>query len=665
MGDTIQNWTSLFLQLDLISEPYNFTRHQELNVGIYSSFLIEDINGNHLIHASSAETAIVAYDHVEHVNTKIDTLKLDSSIIITLGKISESAKNLANSLRQKKNIEVFGGSDIAQKLSKSDKIKKNIINSIQNNYEITIVPLIVNGEIMLLLIDAIRKDWYKIVNMDGSSKDEFDVLVNMIREKFPELKSAKYISDTKISQENHETQQQSFDRNSYLVRCLELFDTAKYAGLAAVGVKLPIESLRQIYVPTAANVERDHFAVEATNRAIEELVQALGLDEHQRAQLTRQMKEGYGIHQTSEVNSAGYLYQTFGNIIILGDPGSGKSCFVRSEIMAYCKPPEIRSKDWYSLHVPVFLPLAEFTGLDEKNESLLDYCVTHARSQGLLLSRIDIDILLSRGKIALFLDGLDEINSIALRQEIIGEVNNFMQKFAPLGNRFVLTARPAAIRDVDVPIDMARLTLQGLTDIEIELLATKLFQIRYPDGTDLSQADKEVIESILKDCQSKPGIRRLARNPLLLTLLVFIYENSGPSAARRHLIYSQAVKTLVTVRHRDIRQVILSEADLRTHLGKLAVAIFRRKTPALPSRKEVADVLVDLDKTSESIISFIQEVAENTGLLLVHPRTENKTEDLVSFMHHSFLEYYTALGFIEEDNSINVIAPFAIPYSMV
>ena len=658
-GDTIKNWTSLLLLLDLISQPYSVARHQEFNVGIYSSFLIKDKYGHHLIHASSAETAIVAYDHVEHVNTSIDTLKLDSCIIITLGRISESATNLANSLRQRKQIKVFGGSDIAQKLSESDKIRKNIVGTTKDNHETVIVPLVIDGGIALLLADSIRRSWYKVVDIDGSPKNEFDVLVNMIREKLPELKSAKYVSDIGISQENNKISPQPFDRDSYLVRCLKLFDTAKYAGLAAVGVKLPVESLRQIYVPTAANVEHDHFAVEATNRAIEELVQALGLDEHQRAQLTRQMKESYGAHQTSEVNAAGYLYQTFGNIIVLGDPGSGKSCFVRSEIMAYCEPPKSGNGDWYSLHVPVFLPLAEFAGLDE-NTSLLDYCVTHARNQGLSLSRIHLDILLSRGKIALFLDGLDEISSIAVRQEVIGEVNNLVKEFAPLGNRFVLTSRPAAIRDVDVPIDMARLTLQGLTDIEIKLLATRLFQARYPDDTDLLQADKEVIKSILQDCQSKPGIRRLARNPLLLTLLVFIYENSGPSAARRHLIYSQAVKTLVTVRHRDIRQVLLSEADLRTHLGRLAVAIFRRKTPALPNRKEVADVLINLDKTSESVIDFIQEVAENTGLLLVHPRTENKAEDLVSFMHHSFLEYYTALGFIEEGDGIRVVAPFAL-----
>ena len=661
-GDTIQGWSSLLTLLGLIPHPDKLDRYQELNVGIYTSFLVTDRHGgNHLVQASSAETTIVAYDHVEHLNTSMDTLKLDSCTIVTLGKISEAAENLANSLRQTKNIQIVGGSSIADRLSESDKIIGHLGDPTKYASHATVVPLVVNGGIALLVVDAIKRSWYRILDVDGKMVNEFDELGNMVREKLPELKLSKYEPGPTESSRTSVTQSTPFDHHEYKKRCLTLFDTAKYAGLAAVGVKLPIESLRQIYVPTAANVERDYLAIEATNRAIDELVQTLGLDEHQRAQLTRQMKESYGARQTSEVNAASYLYQSFGNVVVLGDPGSGKSCFVRSEILAYCEPPQGVGADWYSLHIPVFLPLAEFAGGADSDSSLLDHCVSHAQAQGLKLSRLHLDVLLSRGRVALFFDGLDEIGSIATRQNTISDVHHLVDQFAPLGNRFVLTSRPAAIRDVDIPPELTRLTLQGLTDLEIELLATRLFSARYQDAAILPDADREVISSILQDCQSKPGIRRLARNPLLLTLLVFIYENSGPFAARRHLIYSQAVKTLVSVRHRDVRSAMLSEADLRARLGRLAVAMFRRETSALPSRTEVATVMADFPSmTFPATIEFIQEVAENTGLLHVHPRTEEKVDDLVSFMHHSFLEYYTALGFIEEGDAVTAVAPFAL-----
>ena len=106
---------------------------------------------------------------------------------------------------------------------------------------------------------------------------------------------------------------------------------------------------------------------------------------------------------------------------------------------------------------------------------------------------------------------------------------------------------------------------------------------------------------------------------------------------------------------------MLSEADLRTRLGRLAVAIFRRETSPLPSRAEVANVLSEFPNMSfDGTIEFIQRVAEDTGLLHVHPRSHEKVDDLVSFMHHSFMEYYTALGFIEEGDGVRAVAPYAL-----
>lgn len=660
-GDYPDEWASILELLGLITPPFEIIRQTDLGDGIHCTFLVKDRDGSHLIHAASAETSIVTYDHVESANTNIDTLKLDSCIIVTLGTISSAALDLANSLRQRKRIEVLDGARIATRLSESDRIIKHLSGFLSNGDNIVSTPLIVSGGTALLIIDAITNSWFSIVNVTGKVEDEFGKLTSKVREKLPEFKSIRYKSPIGISKVDTPAPAKPFEKDKYLERCLSLFDTANYAGLAAVGVRLPIESLRKVYVPTAANVERDSSALEATNRAIEELVQSLGLDEHQKVQLERQMKATYGIQQTSEVSVASSLYQTLSNILLLGDPGSGKSCFVHTEIMSYCKPKDCGNDDWYSQHVPVFLPLAEYTNENDHFISLLDQCVTHANSQLLSLSRQQLDILLSRGLVALFLDGLDEINSIAARQRVVKEITELVDSFVPIGNRIVLTSRPAAIRDLELPPELTKLNLLGLTDYEIELLATRLFAVRYQSDDDLTNTDREIIRTILNDCKSKPGIRRLARNPLLLTLLVFIYENSGAFAARRHLIYSQAVKTLVSVRHRDIKNAMLSEADLRIRLGKLAVAIFRSQVRALPTRAEVADLLANvMPNNSKTTVEFIQEVAESTGLLLVHPRTRDKSEDLVSFMHHSFLEYYTALGFIEKGNGVETVSEFAL-----
>ena len=106
---------------------------------------------------------------------------------------------------------------------------------------------------------------------------------------------------------------------------------------------------------------------------------------------------------------------------------------------------------------------------------------------------------------------------------------------------------------------------------------------------------------------------------------------------------------------------MLSEADLRIRLGKLAVAVFGKEASALPARAEALAILKDLVKAEVGEEhDFVQNVAETTGLLIVHPRTEDRQQDLISFMHHSFLEYYTALGCMEDEAAVERVFDIAL-----
>ena len=652
-ADYIEQWPKLLATIGVVEGQDDIIQHGAVQaLGGQVAFILSDKNGRHCVRAFAAETTVITYEHVENANTELDTLQLDSYIICTFGKISEAAEELAANLSRKKNIKVFDGELLARRIAETPSINDRLLSTSAKPFSFKARPLITHDGIAFLLLSTPANDRYAIVDQKGDVLSEHDPLVITTREKLPELQSITYGLElpeipTAISS------REAFDRSAYLQRSLSIYDTAKYAGLAAIGIRLPVESLRQIYVPTAANVESDQDAIEATSRAIEDIVEALGLDEVQKMQLARQMKSTYGVRSTSEVDAASGLYKSLSNVVILGDPGSGKSCFVRAQVMSYCDPPDGPDSDWYGQHIPIVLPLAQYADVITDGKSLLEHCVDHAQSQQLKLDLVQLRVLLSRGLVALFLDGLDEIGSAAARQQVVAQVDELLREHAPKGNRFVLTSRPAAVRDLDLPSGLTNLSLQGLTDDEIGTLATRLFQSRYSSDSPLPDSDQKIVDSILRDCKAKPGIRRLARNPLLLTLVVLIYENSGSFAAKRHLIYSQAVKTLVSVRHRDIFRARIAEADLRTRLGLLAVAIFQRDVGPLPSRAEVASLLDrQLPQTQTAPQEFVQNVAEMTGLLMLHPRGAEKEGDLVSFMHHSFLEYYTALGLIEQEQYI-------------
>ena len=661
-GDAVESWASLLCDLGMIERPFSTMKENLNQVPTHSRFYVQDANGTHLVHSANAETAVVTYDHVESANTQLDTLQLTSCIIATFGNVTSAAANLASNLKRTKRLEVLDGKIISDRLSNSAMalLPPDFVNNTHDSFSVT--PLIVPEGVATLVIDLVRNEWFSILDVSGGLVTDSSGLVRAVREKLPHLRALPVRSEGGLSvTPTVERGAKPFDRVAYLQRCLTVFDTAKYAGLASVGVRLPVESLRRIYVPTSANVQQQQSAINATERAIDDLVETLGLDEHQREQLSRQMKGKYGVQRSSEVSAASRLYQNLSNVAILGDPGSGKSCFVRTEIMSYCVFEDLDSNDWYGKHVPVFLPLAEYTYSHSKPVRIAEQCVSHAKGQGLELDEAQLDELFSRGLVALFLDGLDEVGSIVARQRVLEELTQLVEKYSPVGNRFVLTSRPAAVRDFELPAEFTTVSLLGLTDIEMEILINRLFEARYKEGDQIAKKDRETISEILNNCREKPGIRRLARNPLLLTLLVFIYENSGPFAARRHVIYSQAVKTLVSVRHREIPRAMVSEADLRVRLGKLAVSIFRSEASALPTRSEVLDILEDVILAEQGKDrDFVQDVAETTGLLLLHPRTKKRNEDLVSFMHYSFLEYYTALGFLDYPSGVEMVSHFAL-----
>ena len=504
--------------------------------------------------------------------------------------------------------------------------------------------------------------------------EEADPLVFEIREALPKLSKLAY-QKTAVALEGgaaasdlaaDSDTEERFDRSEYLETSYQLFDEVRYAPLAALGFRFQNASLSEIYVPTNANVDGDTKATQSLERALSEYLESLNLDRALRDQLESQLRSQYGLGRSAEVGAARRLYQRYGNTVILGDPGSGKTCFVKHEILAYCRPPDDNGS-WYRQHLPIYIPLAEAADLLRTESDFLSVCTVVLARRKLRLPESVIAAYLSQGRAAFFFDGLDEVGRLDERVNLLDKIDHLITRFARFGNRFVLTSRPSAVQPVDMPEAFTYLQLKGLLDQEIRILAERVLTSRLGNSSEqaLQAQERALVERLLEQVQKTPGLRRISRNPLLLTLLVLIYANRGALSAHRHVVYTQAVKTLVSVRHREGQEQPLSEVDLRSRLGRLAFAIFRRDINELPSREDVLEIFQAAEseeqaqqgRTNGSGIElldpgdFLRRVAEATGLLVVHSREGGSTgsTDIVSFMHHSFLEYYAAVGFLAGD----------------
>lgn len=666
--DDAERWTQILTMVGLLRSPgERYKLASRTAPPGHAQFRVRDDSANYLVYAVSGHGDLLNYEQLQTINTELDRQDYTGGIVVTLGELSSDAKTLASQLRAKKNIEVLERDELVRRIVRnlSGGLEKAFSRAVDADLQGSLV--VTSTGFGLMLQDRTARSMFQIVDSDGRIANESDALVQSVREEIAVLKAVRY-DDSGVLGGLSSVQSRdlvTFNRDEYLRKCYGYFDDVKYAPLAAMGFRFKKASLSQIYVEANADVGGESSSARLSH-ALTEFVESLNLPKAQQDQLAVQLKTEYGANRSAEVGAARRLYQRYNNVVVVGDPGSGKTCFVQHEILAYADPDEEKS-DWYSHHLPIYVSLSEAARLLDEKTSLIQVCEIVSARRGISLPQQVVENALIDGRAALFFDGLDEVGFLDKRIALVGEINALVDQYAHRGSRFVMASRPAAVQPVSISEALTPLHLKGLTEDEIRVLAARVLTTRLGEEAlqDIGPEEDDLVSKLLEDVQNVPGIARIARNPLLLTLLVLIYASSGTLSARRHIIYTQAVKTLVSVRGRQTRELQLSEADLRVRLGAIALGIFKREIAELPKRSEVLAVLTPLLNRSnvkrsgaEAAEAFIQEVAEATGLLVIHTKDSANADDLITFMHYSFLEYYAAAGLLSRDY-LRVVPPLA------
>ena len=655
--DEKKAWQSILDVLGLFSSTDRAISSSDQLPPGHLQFRLMSSDGTHLIRAVSAQGDVFHEQTVQQLNTLFDTAAPASCLILTLGNISDEARSLLINLSKRKAINFRDCTQIGDALVTH--LPSNVVSDLSefDKSSVILTLLLLDDGVGVILKDRVRGEWFRVYDHKGRQLEEADNLVHILRQAQPELKGMRYHGSSTGSDQQAtvvDASIEQFSADEYLASCQARFNDVQYAPLAALGFRFSNTTLTDLYVPANANLGKESRSDESLERAVTEFLDSLSLSANQREQLERQMRASHGLREGAEISAAQQLYQKHGNVVVTGDPGSGKTCFVKREIVAYCGK-EGGEQGWYGQHLPVFVPLIEASQLLIVNDDILDICSLIAARSALSIPRQILNEYLSRGHLAIFFDGLDEISSLEDRIQILSRIRELIDRFGKLGNRFVLTSRPAALQPVNVPKELKHLRLSGLTEAEIRVLAMRVVTFRLVEstaGVDSSDA-KELVDRLIEDCQGIPGIGRLARNPLLLTILVLVYANSGTLYAKRHVVYTQAIKTLVSVRNRPLKSKVISESDLRQRLGALGLAIYSRAIGEIPTRGEVLNVFApyvsgESGDHKRASNEFLREVAEETGLLVIHKT--GAEEDVISFMHHSFLEYYAAVGALNNGN---------------
>jgi predicted NACHT family NTPase len=271
---------------------------------------------------------------------------------------------------------------------------------------------------------------------------------------------------------------------------------------------------------------------------------------------------------------------------------------------------------------------------------------------------------LQRGRCLLLLDGLDEVASDELRRRVAENISTFVAQHSPENgnardfNRFIITSRIVGY-EAGTYANYAHYTLQDLEDKQIEQFlanwcpAVERHQKTFAQGmrkltlAETEQANKvgrEQKTKLWEALQNNPGIKRLAVNPLMLTILALIQRSGKTLPHRRIELYQIVTRTLLdNWNHESGRRVFPVEEiplaeQLLASLGYEMHSTDRLLTEA--KVKEIAgramQVFYGQAQKEQTIKNFIDTLRSSSGLFI------ETGQGFFSFMHRTFQEYFAA-----------------------
>ena len=423
-----------------------------------------------------------------------------------------------------------------------------------------------------------------------------------------------------------------------------LYNRHRYLNFRGMGVvdRVPLKfSLLDIYVPLLA---------------CQELPKG---DTWERAQIggrDLQDEEGQALHMSEPREVIGILRKNTG-LIILGDPGSGKTTFLKYlALMTSCgKGEELGLGERF----PLLVPLSAYANALSNGDkvSLDDFIAGYFYETS---NNKTVDALMKKalkaGSGLVLFDGLDEVKEPALRQTVIDRVINFYHQHYALGNKFVITSRIVGYREVRPVADgLVECTLVDFSKKEIQSFVENWTlalenQAQGEGAAALLDAEKEKQE-LLQAVEENPGVRRLAANPLLLTILALMKRQGVTLPERRVQLYDQYVRTLISSWNRarslnaDVNAYVPDEIQTLRILAPLALWMheispgvglvkqmdLQRKLIRIFAEKGSEDPEAETNK-------FMQDVREYASLLLERGTAE------YGFIHLTFEEYLAAVA---------------------
>ena len=361
-------------------------------------------------------------------------------------------------------------------------------------------------------------------------------------------------------------------------------------------------------------------------------------------------------------------------LVVLGDPGTGKSTLVNYLVWMLARPgrnPLVDALGW-QLPVPMVLRELRLRGVsdfDGLKEAFLD----HAMSEPLRNDDF-LDRTFESGEAFVVLDGIDEIGDPGAREALRDAVFEGFERYP--GCRWVVTSRIVGYSEVSFS-DTSHGTQRGadvkrtdhdrtaitryiapFDDRRISAFARRWYVQREAATGRAEEQAGDFIRAIHED----RAILRLARIPNLLIMMALIHRIEATLPHGRALLYDRISEAYLESIDK-FRGIYSGAVDLprkKLWLARIGLEMQRRRSN--DQKDQESEILVDaadvkhwlkceIERSGPSSgvsspAAFLDYVGRRSGLFL--PRGH----DRYAFIHLSFQEYFAAVAIEREVTSM-------------
>jgi len=351
-------------------------------------------------------------------------------------------------------------------------------------------------------------------------------------------------------------------------------------------------------------------------------------------------------------------------VVILGDPGSGKSSLIQAFALRWA---DQSIDEWQKNEIPLIIELRRYDQ-HKRTGGVKDFINFIEKGLGVpySINREVLDNWLNTGRVCFFFDGLDEVFDPVVRDEVVTAIQRFSNTY-PLV-KIIVTSRVIGYKgEKFLNSGFSQFMLQDLDSVQIATFLEKWYNRTYPHKENIEKDLKR--NRLTRSIEESQHIRELAGNPLLLTMMAILNRYRDLPRDRAEL-YKECSKLLL--QQWKVEESLKADPDIASDALAIGFAeketILRHLAREMQTRSSgvLGNIISEgqLETIIEDVIKL--HVKGNphviTRALIKHLRERNFILCYIggnsyAFIHRTFLEYFCAEDLrlrFEHEKSISI-----------